>query len=548
MLTVSKRGLGALVIGGALLVSATLMLTAAVEDSQTADEATYLVSGLSYWRTGDFRLNVEHPPVLKLWLSLPLRLGGVPFVPTESAWAGASQWDIALTTLYGSSVPGHELLVSARLMNVMLTIALVAVAALLAYKTWGGRAAVVAAVLTAFEPNVLANGHLATTDVGYTLGLLASLLTFGWFLERRTTRRLLLAASAFAVALLTRFNALILVGLLPTVYVVARQTAGQGVHLPGREMLRIIGTFAGVSLMTVWAFYGFEVRTLTGVQDQTARQVLSSFGPLGQWIQSVSLPAASYLSGLLWQVGHNAVGQPAYLFGQTSQTGWWYYFPAAMVIKMTLASLLLAAAAIWFTRGRSAEDGGRVFSTRYILISLVVILVAALPSKLNLGVRYVLPAMTLLLVLASGAAAAWTPMRKVLVGALVLWHVVSVVHFAPTFLPYANEAFGGPTQLHRYLIDSNLDWGQDLIRVRRYLEANHITAYRFRSFTTAPARAYGLLEHDVPTDETVANEPFHGVIVVGQSFLYYPGQQLEWLKRLRPTAVIGQATNVYDLR
>jgi hypothetical protein len=299
----------------------------------------------------------------------------------------------------------------------------------------------------------------------------------------------------------------------------------------------------------VWVAYGFEVRALTGVQDQAARNVLSSFGSVGQWIATVPWPAASYLSGLLWQVGHNAVGQPAYLFGQTSQTGWWYYFPLAMLIKMTLATLLLLAAATWFSRRASADDRGRVFSGWYVMTSFTAIMLVALPSKLNLGVRYVLPAITLLTVLAS--AAARTPMtlpRRVLVAALVLWHVAAVLRFAPVFLPYANEAFGGPAQLHRFLIDSNLDWGQDLVRVRRYLEANHITEYRFRSFTTAPARAYGLLENDVPTDDEVVSQPFQGVVIVGQSFLYYPGQRLEWLKRLPPTAVIGQATNVYDLR
>jgi hypothetical protein len=392
---------------------------------------------------------------------------------------------------------------------------------------------------------------LATTDTGYTLAMLSSILTFGWWLERRTRTRLMVAAVTFALALLTRFNALALIMLLPLLYVVARWTAGQRVQLARREAVQAIAVFVGISFTLLWATYGFEVRTLSSPQDRVARELLDSFGSAGQWLQTVPLPAASYLSGLLWQVGHNQVGQPAYLFGRTSPTGWWYYFPAAMLVKLTLGSLLLAALAIGTARWRPPRANQSVFTGWYLGTAVVGLLLLALTSRLNLGVRYVLPSIVLLLIVAAAAAQVrWRSPRfgAAVVISLVLWHVVSVVRLTPTFLPYANEAFGGPPQLHRYLIDSNLDWGQDLIRVRRYLGAHGIADYYLRSFTTAPAAAYGLRERDIPTDDAVARTPFTGVVVAGQSFLYYPNQPFVWLQRLTPTAVIGLATNIYDLR
>ncbi|MBI4089827.1 MAG: glycosyltransferase family 39 protein [Candidatus Kerfeldbacteria bacterium] len=550
MPTVNRRVASVGLLVGVLLVSGLLLWLGAVEDSQTADEATYVVSGLSYWRTGDWRLNVEHPPLLKLLFGLPLVAAGVPFTPDASDWAGASQWDIVPKALFGSAAPGHELLVSARVVNIVLTLALVLVAAILANKTWGQRAAILAVVLVAFEPNVLANGHLATTDIGYTLAMLSSILTFGWWLERWTWTRLVAAAAAFGLALLTRFNAVSLIVILPLLYAIARLTAGEQVRLSPRQAVSAILLFAVVSFIVIWAGYGFEFRVLDQVQDQSARQLLESLGRFGRWMQSVPLPAASYVSGFLWQIVHNQAGQPAYLFGQASQTGWWYYFPAAMLVKLTLGSLLLAALSLWVARWRRPGSAGRVFSGWYVGTALIGLLLLALPSRLNLGVRYVLPSIVLLMVLAAGVVRArwrWPRIGVGVVIALTFWHVASVVRLTPTFLPYANEAFGGPSKLYRHLIDSNLDWGQDLVRVRRYLAAHGLTDYYFRSFTTAPAAAYGLREIDIPTDDQVVTRPVTNVVVVGQSYLYYPGQRLEWLKRLKPSATIGHATNLYDL-
>ncbi|MBI5404948.1 MAG: phospholipid carrier-dependent glycosyltransferase [Candidatus Kerfeldbacteria bacterium] len=540
---------------GLVVVVLGLMLTGlvvpAVRESQTQDEAVYVVAGLSYWRTGDFRLNPEHPPLLKQLMSLPLLAQGATFDPVAPDWAGASQWDIAPKVLYQNVRPGADLLLSARLVNVWLTLALVIVAAWLAWRTFGPSAAGLTLVLLAIEPSVLANGHLATTDVGYTLALLGSLFSFGWWMERPSGRRAWLAAGCFSLALLTRFNALLLVGLLPMLYVTVMLGRRGHWRSPAATLWRTAGIFAITAVVMTWLAYGFEVRPLNEAQDEPARRVLSSTPAISAWLERTPLPSMSYISGLLFQVDHNRAGQWGYLFGAESHNGWWYYFVAALAVKLTIGFVLLAVIGmVAAIRKNESGPGAPVFSVWYLAVAIGVLLISSFPSQLPLGVRYVLPAIVLSGVVA-GAAVHLTRRHRwvgAIVGLLAVGHIVSVARYFPHWLPYANEAFGGAAALDHHLIDSNLDWGQDMPLVRDYLQQHGITDYTFRAFSTAPAQAYGLLERDIPTDAEVKVQPFHGVIVIGKSVLHYPTSQYEWLKRLTPTDVLGHSMNVYDLR
>lgn len=545
----TDRSRGVLLVAGFLLFLALLLLVVpAWRESQTADEAVYLSSGLSYWRTGDFRLNVEHPPLVKLFLALPLLAEGVRFAPETADWEGAGQWDVAPKTLYENVLPAQRLLFEGRLANIFLTLVLLVVASAWAGRTWGRSAGLFVLALIVFEPNILAHGHLATTDVGYALGILASLYTFGRYLEQRIVGRFVTASLVTGLALLTRFNAVILFLILPIQYLVVELQRGTLSRIPWRRVAVRASLFALMVLLTVWALYGFEVRTLTEPQDDAARRVLDDLG--GTWLQRVPLPAASFVSGALWQFEHTAQGQPAYLFGRTSDRGWWFYFPVALLVKMTLVSLgLVLAGMVVSLRRRGLVASTSVFTPLFMLAPIFILGTSALLSRLNLGVRYVLPVIVLV-VMFTGAIVPTVKRRAtaaVLI-VLVFLHAISVLRFFPHFLPYANEAFGGPKQLPRFLIDSNLDWGQDLPLLKSYLDRNGLEEYRLKSFTTTPALAYGLSDKPVPTDDEVTEKPFRGVVAIGISALNYPGARYEWLKRLEPTAVLGYSINVYDLR
>ena len=536
-----------------LAVMVTLLIAPAKNESQTSDEAAYVVSGLSYWRTHDFRLNIEHPPLLKEIFALPLLARHAKFFANDSDWNGASEWDVAPKVLYGNVVSGMTLLRDARFVNIGLTALLVLLLVGWSYRMWGVRGAGITLVLGAFEPNILANGHLATTDIGYTLGMLVSIVAFGWYLERPTMRRLIFTALAFSFALLTRFNAALLVLILPVEYEVVMWANSDRAALSCRQAWKTVGEFALVAFVTIWASYGFEVRTLNQFQDQQALHTLGHLGVVGRFLTTTPLPAASYVSGALWQASHNAGGQPAYLFGHTSDNGWWYYFPAAMAVKMTLAALALALIAVVARIKKRAYvvRPSTAFSGLFLLVPMVLLLAIGMVTKLDIGVRYVLPVVAMLTV-AAGGAARLVPSRLNwyggVIGLLLVWNVVSVVRVYPHFLPYANEAFGGPSNLYKSLIDSNLDWGQDTPLLTKYLADHDITDYRVHLFSNAPGWVYRIDGGDVPTDQDRANEPYFGVVAIGVSQLYYPAYHYEWLKSVTPTAVLGHSINVYDFR
>lgn len=530
-----------------------LMAVPAVKESQTMDEASYVVSGLSYWKTRDFRLNIEHPPFLKELFAVPLLVRGAAFFANESDWNGASQWDVAPKVLYQNVVSGMTLLRDARFVNIGLTVLLVLLLTWWSHRMWGRRGAGITLVLAAFEPNILANGHLATTDVGYALGMLAALVTFGRYLERPTVRRLVLAALVFSLALLTRFNAVLLVLLLPIEYLLALWTTKGRVELPRRKFWSAIGAFTLIGFVVVWASYGFEVRALDQFQDEQARRTLEHFGAVGRFLTTTPFPAASYLSGTFWQFSHNAGGQPAYLFGRTSDHGWWYYFPVALVIKMTLASLALAAIALVLKMRKKLRNNGTaaIFSGWYLAVPMVVLLVAGMTTRLDIGVRYMLPVIGMLTV-AAGGCARLVPSRLnrygVLIAALLAFNIVSVVRTFPHFIPYANEAFGGPSNLYKSLIDSNLDWGQDIPLLTAYLSDRGITDYRVSLFSNVPRQVYSLNKESVPMDQEITCSPYLGVVVIGLSQLYYPVYRYEWLKSQTPMATLGHSINIYDFR
>jgi dolichyl-phosphate-mannose--protein O-mannosyl transferase len=191
---------------------------------QTFDEAVHLTGGYSYLATGDFRLNSEHPPFIKQLCALPAFLWyRVPFAPNHSLWEEAKtgvdrpQWSISLDFLYGSPVSADQMLTLARIPNLLLGTILVGLIGWWAYRLWGPRAAILAASLAAFEPNLIAHSSLVTGDLGITLFIFLTIYLM-WEYCRAPSRRLLVATGlALGFALVSKFSALLLVGIVGSV-------------------------------------------------------------------------------------------------------------------------------------------------------------------------------------------------------------------------------------------------------------------------------------------------------------------------------------------
>ncbi|HNQ24900.1 MAG TPA: glycosyltransferase family 39 protein [Phycisphaerae bacterium] len=368
-----------------------LAVTSLLGDSITFDEMSHLTSGLSYLKTGDFRLAPDHPPLAKLWAALPLAALGAHWPGASPSWQAGATWEIGWLWFYGVN-DGERLLVFARCMMVVLLLATCWAVYATACRLLGRSAGLLALTLAALSPTLLAHGRLVTTDLPLALTSTLVLLTFARLMERVTVGRLVASAAALAAASVTKFSWPVVLPALAVMVAVAwlRSTplvcvvpgmrsapdrGGAGVVLvTGRgarlgvllvvAVLLAAGVWAGI-----WTCYGWRYSPFRGPDADGAMMIsLENAGAatprnmdeaweaiLLDWdgqpqrglvAESVrwgrdhhALPEA-YLYGLAYTI-KSTRQRWGYLMGEVSLNGWWYYFPIAFAIKTPIPTLLL---------------------------------------------------------------------------------------------------------------------------------------------------------------------------------------------------------------
>ncbi len=460
--------------------------------SQTADEGAHLYSGYQYWKARDFGINPEHPPLLKLvaaapLLTLPLRQPHPPaFNAKAEEYIGGGQ------LLYGNDA--DRLLGRARRAASLFSFLLAALLFAAGYEMFGPATALLALVLCVFEPNLLAHGALVTTDMVATCTIFAAVYALYRYVKRRTPGRLAVVGMALGLAAAAKFSAIVLLPIflitLMTIKVVEGPTArvGKAASDTGHNYLRrpwqrALG-WVGVVILAwiiLWAFYGFAYPARPGTA--VLAPTLPAYAALlnHPWEAHLILLLArwhilpeAFLYGVVDLVVYGRK-MPSFLLGQTYPGTTMLYFPIAFLIKSTLPVLLLLAALPFLLLRQRVRYGRELV---FLLVPAVVYLVISLFAPQNIGVRHILPIFPFVLLLAALAASLlWRRSRTgaYVTGALLVFHVVSSAWAFPDYLPYANEAFGGPGKSYRLLTDSNADWGQGLKEVEAYLTKNQIT-------------------------------------------------------------------------
>ncbi len=453
------RRAAAVALAALALAHLGLALGIAVSHSATFDEVVYPAAGWSYLTTRDYRMNPEHPPLLKL-VSGAAWVGLGPDVETVPGWVEGNQWRFGRAALYDGDRDPHALLLRARAAIAVLSAGLVALTGIVAWRLAGPAAGVAAAALVAFDPLVLAHGALATTDLGAAALYFAAAIALPGAVERGGAGRTALGGLLVGLALAAKYSALPLV-LLP--FALAALVRGGA-----RTRLRRAAAVLAVAAVTVAATY------------------LGS-DPLG------------YLRGLGMLALHDAVGHPAFAFGRYADHGLWWFFPAAWAVKTPLPILLASAAGVVAVAARRRRDTALV---AVLIAAPALVVAAALASSLNLGVRHLLP-ITPFLAVAGGVAAAATWRRgvvgRVAVSALGAWLVAGTLGAYPHVLAYGNVLVGGPSGTWRALADSNVDWGQDLPALASIVRRRPLRRLYLAYFGTADPAADGLRYTSAPS-------------------------------------------------
>jgi 4-amino-4-deoxy-L-arabinose transferase-like glycosyltransferase len=467
-----------------LAIMAILLLASVRQQSQTFDESTHLFAGLEYWKHGDFGRNPEHPPFVKLLASLPLLPLGL-HEPPAFPFPYFKAQDIFNASQLLYTADADAILLRGRVMIALLSLALGLLVFLATKEIFGPLAAVLALFLFAFEPNLLANGAIVTTDTGLALFFFASVYTFYRFCKKPSATGLALCAVATALGIVAKHSGVLI---LPTLVLLALvdvllPSFGPSISgkLPnsydGKRHLRRLGfallAIAVFSYVVLWAFYGFRYAARPGqlqITPSLAAYAATLTHPLQHsaidFLARHHLLPEAYLYGWV-DILVSRGTRPTFIFGHLYSTAKWFFFPAVFLLKTTL-SLMLFLLLLPFARiyGRRRE-------LVFFALPIAFFLFAAIFSHINMGVRYVLPIYPFCIVLASAAAASFftrSVVGRVAIAALLLLTVFSSLHSYPNFLAYSNELFGGPAHTYRFATDANADWGQGLKWTKTYLD------------------------------------------------------------------------------
>ncbi|MFG2636560.1 ArnT family glycosyltransferase [Streptomyces sp. NPDC048362] len=444
---------------------AVAMVTTAVRQTPTIDEPVYVATATDYLREHRLRYNPEHPPLGKLLIAAGVAVADPHYDPSYTG----TQGEVGRHLLYESGNDPWRLMLWARLPVIVLTLLFGLVVLAFARAVTGTAGGLVALALYAFSPDVIAHGSLATLDLP-AAGFVLTSAWLVWRARRRPGPYLVAAGAALGAAVATKMSALPAVPALMALAVSSVRAAGRrGRTLPGlagvvtdrrRTVLSGFAAAAVVAvtaLAVVWAAY---LAVDPRLRFAPAEPVPALHGMRGRLVGLMPVPPA-FRAGMRVQFGLEDYPWQGYLFGHLYTGPRWYYLPAALLVKTPLGLLVVgaagAAAVVAVRRLRAAAP--------YLLLPPLVLLAGAMTGSRDFGTRYAL-FVPVFLAVAGSCALAWRRRwAGPLTGALVLFAAVSSLRTFPYYLPYANEAFGGPEHTHRLLHDSNVDWGQDLGRL-----------------------------------------------------------------------------------
>ena len=510
-----------------LAIQAVQIVIVLHRESLTWDEGAHMYAGYRMWKNGDYGLNPEHPPLVKLLATLPV-LGGNLWVPPlkgiffkGEAYLGGRDW------LEHNDGGSQRLVFHMRLAAAILAIALSLVIFFAAREWFGTTAALVALTLAVFDPNILAHSGLVTTDIGAALFFLAAIYAFYRYVKRPTLLRLLIAGLVAGLLLAAKHSGILIVPTL--VLLIGWEIAFAPKGERSRVAMRLSGAFAAiiaVGVLVLWSFYGFRYAARpAGLQlIPSLSNYSESLTPFQKgsiwWMARLHLLPESYLFGM---VDIRVFGRvfTTYILGKWYPHGVLWYFPAVLTMKTTLGLLaLLGLAAFAIVTGKLGkwQDQDRIRPLAYLLLAGALYLVVAMINGLNIGVRHILPLYPLAAILAgAGVAALTTQSRRWMWVCVVLIaaHIASALSVFPNSLAYANEAWGGAWNAHRILNDSNVDWGRQLYQVKEW-EDRHPGEDCWFAYTVRPfihPETYGVHCHILPNGlGGVGTEPVPPII------------------------------------
>jgi len=501
--------------------------------SATNDEATHVGTGLQLFEFHQYVLQRENPPLPRVVFSALPWFGGMRYDPhgnfTEQIHS----------VFYGHGEYKANLFRARAGTAVFFIIAAIALffSARDALGEWG---AVAATFLFTMEPVVLGYSSLATHDGAVVAGLAVALLAFSRWLRKPDLRHALIFGTAFGFAINCKFSSIVFVPVTCLAILLIRLIRDRDLRQRfGRAAVTMLPA-ALVTLLVLWAGYGFTIGTFGEIVPWQ-----SGFGPtvvrfLNRVPPQTRLPASDFFVGMGGLLKIDRGGYLTYLCGETSTTGWWWYFPFAVALKTAIGSLALFLAGAWFAlRDRTLRWVFAEWS-----VAALAIVVISMPSTLDLGIRYILPFYVPFAI--AGATSVMAMMRcsrtiATIAAALLVAHLGASALAHPDYFPYFN-LFAGSDPSH-YLVDSNIDWGQDVLRLRSVARREHMDALAQSLMGPADYVALGF----PPVRSADPWNPMHGWVAVSDHSYQMTKTQGGWRWLPETYQRVGKSIRLYHM-
>ena len=507
------------------------LVNASLVKSVTFDEILHIFHGALYWEGDRLYSVVQNPPLVNAIIGIPVSLSFDPNFPYPielvSAWLNVSK-----VFMWEANSNGLQMIWVGRLAIMLLALILGALIYRWARQLFSSRvAALLALLLYTFDPNILAHGYLATTDLGLALFMFlgAYLVWRYWRIPGRKNNRLFVVTGiAIGCALAAKFSGAIILPALIVIGVYRLITIGAPSVSWRQTILEVTGWIA-LGLAVFIFIYRLDLEILE-----------MDFG---------------------WQLQHQLQGRRSFLFGEYGQ-GWWYYLPVVFAIKTPIPVLVLFLTTLLLFAFRRHWDWHRLWP----LVFVAGIGSAALITRVNQGYRYLLVALPFIYLLIGQLAQPGYLGRRLLrwavAGGVVTIMIISFwIH--PHYLAYFNMVVGGPENGWRYVLDSNIDWGQDIKGLAEYVNENNIESVMANWLGTAPLDAYGIegvaLQGWPIAREEPIYDPFYparpspgtyalSVTQLQGLYLKRDRTRFKWFKDRQPDQKIGYSIFVYDVQ
>jgi len=616
----------AVIVGVIIFIS--LCVSSMRDDSATWDEPTHIGSGYMALKTGEDKLNPEHPRLFKQISAIPLLFLKLKIPSTPDFNQKVNPVGFGVDFLYNQEVDADKILFISRLPSILIALLMMIFVFKFAKNLYGGLAGFLALCLFIFDPNILAHSRYVTNDIYVTCFFFLSIYQLKRIVDEPKISRLIYLSIFSGLTLISKFSGLILIPiiiLIITIEIFFRRTNKILNFLSKEKGEQCNANFSShnqqhkclvtklkvffiifiilfiICGLIIFVDYSFEFTTFekaieyklnnteTKLDDYIVKKESALYKPMKFIVTKVPIPFPSYLYGVLWHFQYSAKGHPSFLMGHFSKKGFRSYFPIVFLIKTPIVLILfLFSGLILFIRNLKKD-----FWNEYILIlPPIIYFCIAIFDIFNIGYRHILPIIPFCIVIASkpiermwsAVACYFTPTLpspihrgRVREGAsklshskriwtvafiliiLIVYYISGTIRIHPYYLSYFNESIGGAKNGYKYVVDSNIDWGQDLKRLSDYLKKNKIEEITVSYFGTANANYYGikykpLLIYLLPgsSKEEMSPEPntpgLYAISVTNLQGVYCKNQKIfDWLKRLEPIARIGYSIHLYKI-